>query len=146
MDQQEKEKKKHPRQEILNDPASPFLEQQTMEEEKKGDSVQENEELGMDTKSVQPPMKIEKNKSSKNSTKIKRLKLEVRELELRNEKLKERNRKLKLQRAQISKHEYRWYKQNIWKLNPVIEQLHSQQLSIVHAKLLTKETEYGAEH
>ena len=28
----------------------------------------------------------------------------------------------------------------MWKLNPVIEQLHSQQLS------LTKETEYGAEH
>ena len=51
MDQQEKEKKKHPRQEILNGPASPFLDQQTMEEEKKGDSVQENEELGMDTNS-----------------------------------------------------------------------------------------------
>ena len=34
----------------------------------------------------------------------------------------------------------------MWKLNPLIEQLHSQQLSIVHAKLLTKETEYGAEH
>ena len=34
----------------------------------------------------------------------------------------------------------------MWKLNPVIEQLHSQQLSIVHAKSLTKETEYGAEH
>ena len=32
------------------------------------------------------------------------------------------------------------------KLNPVIEQLHSQQLSIVHVKSLTKETEYGAEH
>ena len=32
LDQQEKEKKKHPRQEILKDPASPFLEKQTMEE------------------------------------------------------------------------------------------------------------------
>ena len=32
------------------------------------------------------------------------------------------------------------------KFNPAIEQLHSQQLSIVHAKLLTKETKYGAEH
>ena len=32
------------------------------------------------------------------------------------------------------------------KLNPVIEQFYSQQLSIVHAKSLTKETEYGAEH
>ena len=30
----------------------------------------------------------------------------------------------------------------MWKLNPVIEQLNSQQLSIVHAKSLTKETEY----
>ena len=37
-------------------------------------------------------------------------------------------------------------KRSLWKLNPVIEQLHSQQLSIVHAKSLTKETEYGAEH
>ena len=35
---------------------------------------------------------------------------------------------------------------SLWKLNPVIEQLYSQQLSIVHAKSLTKETEYGAEH
>ena len=34
----------------------------------------------------------------------------------------------------------------MWKLNPMIEQLKSQQLSIVHAKSLTKETEYGAEH
>ena len=34
----------------------------------------------------------------------------------------------------------------MWKLNPVIEQLNSQQLSIVHAKSLTKEIEYGAEH
>ena len=34
----------------------------------------------------------------------------------------------------------------VWKLSPVIEQLHSQQLSIVHAKSLTKETKYGAEH
>ena len=34
----------------------------------------------------------------------------------------------------------------MWKLNPVLEQLHSQQLPITHAKLLTKETEYGAEH
>ena len=43
LDQQEKEKKKHSRQEIIKDSASPFLEQQTMEEEKKEDSVQENE-------------------------------------------------------------------------------------------------------
>ena len=34
----------------------------------------------------------------------------------------------------------------MWKFNPVIEQLNSQQLSAVHAKSLTKETEYGAEH
>ena len=34
----------------------------------------------------------------------------------------------------------------VQKFNPVIEQLHSQQLSIVHEKSLTKETEYGAEH
>ena len=34
----------------------------------------------------------------------------------------------------------------MWKLNPVLEQLHSQQLPITHAKLLTKETEYGDEH
>ena len=34
----------------------------------------------------------------------------------------------------------------MWKLNPVIEQFYSQQLSIIHAKSLTKETEYGAEH
>ena len=34
----------------------------------------------------------------------------------------------------------------MWKLNPVLEQLHSHQLPIAHAKLLTKETEYGAEH
>ena len=39
-----------------------------------------------------------------------------------------------------------WNFSNVWKLNPVIEQLHSQQLSIVHAKSLTKETEYGVEH
>ena len=90
MEQQEKEEKKHPRQEISNDPASPFLEQQTMEKEKKGDSVQENEELGMDTNSLQPSMKMEKKKNSKISKKIKKLKLEVRELELRNEKLKEK--------------------------------------------------------
>ena len=32
------------------------------------------------------------------------------------------------------------------KLNPLLEQLHSHQLPIAHAKLLTKETEYGAEH
>ena len=32
------------------------------------------------------------------------------------------------------------------KSNLVIEQLPSQQLSIVHAKSLIKETEYGAEH
>ena len=99
LEQQEKEEKKHPRQEILNDPASPFLEQQTMEKEKNGDSVQENEKLGMDTNSVQPPIKMEKKKTSKISKKIKKLKLEVRELELRNEKLKEKNRKLKVQRA-----------------------------------------------
>ena len=37
LEQQEKEEKKHPRQEISNDPASPFLEQQTMEKENKGD-------------------------------------------------------------------------------------------------------------
>ena len=35
---------------------------------------------------------------------------------------------------------------DMWKLNPVLEQLHSHQLLIAHAKLLTKETEYGAEH
>ena len=34
----------------------------------------------------------------------------------------------------------------LWKLNPVIEQFYSQQLSIEHAKSLTKETENGAEH
>ena len=34
----------------------------------------------------------------------------------------------------------------MWKLNPVLEQLHSHQLPITHAKLLTKETKYGAEH
>ena len=34
----------------------------------------------------------------------------------------------------------------MWKLNLVIEQFYSQQLSIVHAKSLTKETEYGAKH
>ena len=34
----------------------------------------------------------------------------------------------------------------MWKLKPVIEQFYSQQLSIVHAKSLTKEIEYGAEH
>ena len=33
----------------------------------------------------------------------------------------------------------------LWKLNPVLEQLHSHQLPITNAKLLTKETEYGAE-
>ena len=82
-----------------------------MEEEKKGDSVQENEELGMDTNSVQPPMNMEMNKTFKNSKNIRRLKLEVKELELRNEKLKERNWKLKVQRTRISKHAYRWYKQ-----------------------------------
>ena len=88
MEQQEKEEKNHPRQEISNDRASPFLEQQTIEKEKKGDSVQENEELGMDTNSVQPSMKMENKKTSKISKKIKKLKLEVRELELKNEKLK----------------------------------------------------------
>ena len=34
----------------------------------------------------------------------------------------------------------------MWKLNQVLEQLHSHQLPITHEKLLTKETEYGAEH
>ena len=34
----------------------------------------------------------------------------------------------------------------MWKLNPLLEQLHSHQFPITHAKLLTKETEYGAEH
>ena len=36
--------------------------------------------------------------------------------------------------------------EGVWKLNLVLEQLHSHQLPIKHAKLLTKETEYGAEH
>ena len=80
-----------------------------MEEEKKEDSVQKSEELGMDTNSVQLPMK--KKKTSKNNKKIKRLKLEIKELELRNEKLREVNWKLKVQRTRISKHAYRWYKQ-----------------------------------
>ena len=82
-----------------------------MEGEKKEDSVQENEELGVDTNSVQLPMKMEKKKTSKNSKKTRKLKLEIKELELRNEKLKEINWKLKVQRTQISKHAYRWYKQ-----------------------------------
>ena len=81
-----------------------------MEGEKKEDSVQENEELGMDTNSVQLPMKMKKKKNSKNSKEIKRLKLEIKELELRNEQLKEINWKLKVQRTRISKHAYRWYK------------------------------------
>ena len=34
----------------------------------------------------------------------------------------------------------------LWKLNPVIEQFYSQQLSIDHANSLTKETENEAEH
>ena len=34
----------------------------------------------------------------------------------------------------------------LWKLNPVLEQLHSHQFPITHAQLLTKETEYGAQH
>ena len=33
----------------------------------------------------------------------------------------------------------------MWKLNLVIEQFYSQQLSIDHAKSLRKETEFGAE-
>ena len=66
LEQQEKEEKKHPRQEISNDPSSPFLEQQTIEKEKKGDSVQENEELGMDTNSEQPLMKMEKEENFQN--------------------------------------------------------------------------------
>ena len=57
-------------------------------------------------------MKMKKKKTSKNSEKIKRLKLEIKELELRNEKLREVNWKLKVQRTRISKHAYRWYKQN----------------------------------
>ena len=82
-----------------------------MEEEKKEGSIQENEELGMDTNSMQLPMKMEKKKTSKNSKKIRRLNLEIKELELRNEKLKEKNWKLKVQRTRISKQAYRWYKQ-----------------------------------
>ena len=82
-----------------------------MEGEKKEDSVQENEELGMDTNFVQLPMKMKKKKTSENSKEIRRLKLEIKELELRNEKLKEINWKLKVQRTRISKHAYRWYKQ-----------------------------------
>ena len=34
----------------------------------------------------------------------------------------------------------------MWKLNLVIEQFYSQQLSIDHAKSLTKVTENGAKH
>ena len=34
----------------------------------------------------------------------------------------------------------------MWKLNPLIEKIYSQQLSIELAKSLTKETENGAEH
>ena len=82
-----------------------------MEEEKKEDSTQEHEELGMDTNSVQFPMKMKKKKASKNSENIRRLKIEIKELEQRNEKLKEINWKLKVQRTHISKHAYRWYKQ-----------------------------------
>ena len=111
MDQQEKEKKKQSRQQIIKDSASLFSEQQIVEEEKKEDSVQKNEELGMDTNSIQLPMKMKKKKTSKNNKEIKRLKLEIKELEQRNEKLKEINWKLKVQRTRISKHAYRWYKQ-----------------------------------
>ena len=49
LDQQEKGKKKQSRQEILKDSVSLFSEQQTVEEEKKEDSIQKNEELEMDT-------------------------------------------------------------------------------------------------
>ena len=112
MDQQEKEKKKQSRQEIIKYSASLFSEQQIVEEEKKEDSVQKNEELGMDTNSVQIPMKMKKKKTSKNSERIRRLKLEIKELEQRNEKLKQINWKLKVQMTHISKHAYRWYKQN----------------------------------
>ena len=80
-------------------------------EEEKEDSTQEHEELGMDTHSEQLPMKMKKNKTSKNNKEIKRLKLEIKELDLRNEKLREVNWKLKVQRTRISKHAYRWYKQ-----------------------------------
>ena len=109
LDQQEKEKEKKSRQEMLKDSASLFSEQQTVEEEKKEDSVQKDEELGMDTNSVHLPMKMKKKKTSKKE--IKRLKLEIKELEQRNEKLREVNWKLKVQRTRISKHAYRWYKQ-----------------------------------
>ena len=91
LDQQEKEKKKQSKHEIIKDSASPFLEQRTMEGEKKEDSIQENEELGMDTNSLHLPMNMEKKKTSKNSKKIRKLKLEIKELDLRNEKLREVN-------------------------------------------------------
>ena len=48
LDQQEKKKEKQSRQGILKDSASLFSEQQIEEEEKKEDSVQRDEELGMD--------------------------------------------------------------------------------------------------
>ena len=101
LDQQEKEKKKPSRQEIIKDSASLFSKQQTVEEEKKEDSVEKNEELGMDTDSVQLPVKMKKKKTSKNNKEIKRLKLEIKELEQRNEKLREVNWKLKVQRTCI---------------------------------------------
>ena len=111
LDQQEKEKKKQSQQEIIKDSASLFSEQQTVEEEKKEDSVKKNEELEMETNSIQLPLKIKKKKTSKNNKEIKRLKLEIKELEQRNEKLREVDWKLKVLRTRISKHAYRWYKQ-----------------------------------
>ena len=62
-----------------------------MEEEKREYSVQEPEELGVDTNSEQLPMKMKKKKTYKNNKEIKRLKLEIKELEQRNEKLREVN-------------------------------------------------------
>ena len=62
-----------------------------MEGEKREDSVQEPEELGVDTNSEQLPMKMKKKKTSKSNKYIKRLKLEIEELEQRNEKLREVN-------------------------------------------------------
>ena len=56
LDQQEKQNEKQSRQEILKDSASLFSEQQTVEEEKKEDSVQKNEELELDTNSIQLPV------------------------------------------------------------------------------------------
>ena len=105
FDQQEKEKEKQFKQELPKDSNSLFSEQQAMEEEK------EHEEFGEDANSEQLLIKKKKKKASKNSKKIKRLKLELKELEQQNEKLKETNWKLKVQRTRITKQAYRWYKQ-----------------------------------